>query len=69
MKRPQESTWTEAVCKKMIGPRSYANVSGGPTYQRNRRQLRMLPQSDFHHVAKPAAEPLQSVLQTDPHLL
>ena len=23
MKKPNESTWTEAVCKKMIGPRSY----------------------------------------------
>ena len=25
-----------------------------------------MPQSDFHPVAKPVAEPLQSVLQTDP---
>ena len=65
MKRPQESTWTEAVCKKMISPRSYVVVSGGRTYRRNRRQLRMVPQSDFHSVAKPADEPLQSVPQTD----
>ena len=65
MKRPQESTWTEAVCKKMIGPPSYVVVSGGRTYRRNRRQLRMVPQSDLHSVAKPADEPLQSVLQTD----
>ena len=27
MKKPKESTWTEAVCKKMIGPRSYAVVN------------------------------------------
>ena len=66
MKRPKESTWSEAVCKKMIGPRSYVVVSGGRTYRRNRRQLRSVPQSDFHPVAKPVAEPLQSVLQTDP---
>ena len=66
MKKPNESTWSEAVCKKMIGPRSYVVVSGGRTYRRNRRQLRSVPQSDFHPVAKPVAEPLQSVLQTDP---
>ena len=66
MKRPKESTWSEAVCKKMIGPRSYVVVSGGRTYRRNRRQVLSVPQSDFHPVAKPVAEPLQSVLQTDP---
>ena len=65
MKGPQESTWEGAVYKKMIGPRSYVVVSGGRTYRRNRRQLRMVPQSDFHSVAKPADEPLQSVPQTD----
>ena len=26
MKKPNESTWTEAVCKKMIGPRSYVCI-------------------------------------------
>ncbi len=31
MKRPQESTWKEAVCKKMIGQRSYVVVLGGRT--------------------------------------
>lgn len=40
MKRPDESTWTEVVCKKTIGPRSYVVVSGGRTYRRNYRQLR-----------------------------
>ena len=40
MKKPGESTWSEATCKKMIGPRSYAVVSGNQTYRRNRRQLR-----------------------------
>ena len=49
----------------MISPRSYVVVSGGRTYRRNRRQLRMVPQSDFHSVAKPADEPLQPVPQTD----
>lgn len=54
---------------------------GGRTYRRSRRQLRMvrqsdslpvvkqaaeLPRSDFHSVAKPATESLQSVPQTDP---
>ena len=65
MKRPNESTWTEAVCKKMIGPRSYVVVSGGRTYRRNRRQLRMVPQSDFLPVVKQAAEPLRSVPLSD----
>ena len=31
MKRPYESTWTEAVCKKMIDPHSYVVVSSGET--------------------------------------
>ena len=43
MKKPNENTWTEAVCKKMIGPRSYAVVSVNRTYRKNRRQLRLLP--------------------------
>ena len=43
MKKPNENTWAEAVCKKMIGPRSYAVVSGNRTYRRNRRQLRLVP--------------------------
>ena len=64
MKRPQESTWKEAVCKKTIGRRCYVVVSGGRTCRLNRRQLRMVPQSDFLSVAKPADEPLQSVPQT-----
>jgi len=37
MNRPKESTWSEAVCKKMICPRSYVVVSGGRTYRQNRR--------------------------------
>ena len=65
MKEPQESTWEGAVYKKMIDPRCYVVVSGGRTYRRNRRQLRMVPQSDFHSVAKPADEPLQSLPKTD----
>ena len=32
MKRPKECTWTEAICRKMIGPRCYVVVSGGGTY-------------------------------------
>ena len=43
MKKLNENTWTEAVCKKMVGPRSYAVVSGNRTYRRNRRQLRLVP--------------------------
>ena len=69
MKRPQESTWTEAACKKMIDPRSYVVVSGGLAYRRNRRQLSMVPESDFLPVVKQAADSLQSVqsvLQADP---
>ena len=46
MKKPNEKTWTEAVCKKMIGPRSYTVVSGNRTYRRNRRQLRLVPTTD-----------------------
>ena len=46
MKKPNESTWTEAVCKKMIGPRSYVVVSGNRTYRRNQRQLRSAPPSE-----------------------
>ena len=65
MKRPNQTTWTEAVCKKMIGPRSYVVVSGGRTYRRNRRQLRMVPQSDSLPVVKQAAEPLRSVPLSD----
>ena len=45
VKKPNESTWTQAVCKKMIGPRSYVVVSGNRTYRRNRRQLRSAPPS------------------------
>ena len=30
MKKLNENIWTEAVCKKMIGPQSYAVVSGNP---------------------------------------
>ena len=69
MKRPQESTWTEAVCKKMIGPPSYVVVSGGRTYRRNRRQLRMAPQSDSLPVVKQADEPCNQCYKQTPHLL
>ena len=65
MKKPKESTWTEAVCKKMIGPRSYVVVSGGQTYRRNRRQLRSVPQSDSPAIVQPAFEPLRSLPQAD----
>lgn len=46
MKKPNESTWTEAVCKKKIGPRSHVVVSGNHTYQRNRRQLKSAPPTE-----------------------
>ena len=69
MKRPDESTWTEAVCKKTIGPRSYVVVSGGRTYQRNYRQLRIVPLSDSPPVAKQAAELLRSVSLSDFHIV
>ena len=84
MKRPDESSWTEVVCKKTIGPRSYVVVSGGRTYRQLRmvplsdslpftkqaaEPLRSVPLSDFHIVAKAAAEPVQSVHQADPRLL
>ena len=45
MKKPNKNTWTEAVCTKTIGPRSYAVVSGNRTYRRNRKQLRLVPQA------------------------
>ena len=44
MKKPNESTLT--VCKKMIGPWSYAVVSGNRNYRRNRRQLRLVPPTE-----------------------
>ena len=69
MKRPNESTWTEAVCKKTIGPRSYVVVSGGRTYRRNYRQLRMVPLSDSLPFTKQAAEPLRSVPLSDFHIV
>lgn len=45
MTKPNENSWTEAVCKKMIGPRSSTVVSGNRTYRRSRRQLciRLVP--------------------------
>ena len=46
MKKPNESTWTKAVCEKMIGPRSYDLVSGHRTYRGNGRQLRLVPPTD-----------------------
>ena len=46
MKKPNENTWTVAVCKQMIGSRSYAVVSGNRTYRRIRRQLRLVPRTD-----------------------
>ena len=46
MKKPNESTWTETVCKKMIGPRSYAVVSGHRIYRGNGRQLRLVTPTD-----------------------
>ena len=49
----------------MIGPRSYVVVSGGRTYRRKRRQLRMVRQSDSLPVVKQAAEPLRSVPLSD----
>ena len=67
MKRPKESTWKEAVCKKMIGPPVV--VSGGRTYRRNRRQLRSVPQSDFHPVAKPVLSLYNQYNKQTPHLL
>ena len=68
-KRPDESTWTEAVCKKTIGPRSYVILSGGRTYRRNNRQLRMVPLSDSLPFTKQAAEPLRSVPLSDFHIV
>lgn len=67
MKRPPETTWSEAVSKKMIDSRYYVIVSGGRTYRRNRRQLRMVPQSVSLPVVKQEAEPLRSVPQSDFH--
>ena len=46
LKKPNKSTWTEAVCTKMIGPCAYVVVSGNRTYQRNRRQLRSAPPTE-----------------------
>ena len=46
MKKPKENILTEVVCKKMIGPRSYAVVSGNGSYRRNRRQLRLVAPTD-----------------------
>ena len=55
MKKPNDSSWTEAVCKKMIGPGSYVVVLGGRTYRCSRRQLRTVPQPDSLPVVKPDA--------------
>ena len=60
MKWPPETTWSDAVCKKLIGPSYYVVVSGGQTYRRNRRQLRMAPQSVSLPVVKQEADPLRS---------
>ena len=46
MKRPQESTWTEAVFKKMIGPHSYVVVLGG-------RNQQMSPYNQCHKQISP----------------
>ena len=46
MKKPNENTWTEAVCKKMIGPQSYTVVCGNHTYRTNCRQLHLVPTTD-----------------------
>ena len=35
MKKTGESTWSKAVCKRMIGQRSYVVISGSQTYRRN----------------------------------
>ena len=44
MKKPNASTWSEAVCKKMIGPRSYVVASDWRIYRRNRSQLQSASQ-------------------------
>ena len=66
MKKPNENTWTEAVCKKIIGPRSYAVVSGNRIYRRNRRKLRLVPpaenllaRSEQPHDTNKEQQPLQ----------
>ncbi len=65
MKKPKESTWMEAVCKKIIVQRFYFVLSGGQTFRRNRRQLRSVPQSDSPTISQPAFDPLESLSQAD----
>ena len=55
MKKLNENIWTEAVCKKMIGPQSYAVVSGN----RNSHMLRMVVRSSLgvHHPLRILKDP------------
>ena len=55
MKKLNENIWTEAVCKKLIGPRSYAVVPGN----RSSHMLRMVVRSSLgvHHPLRILKDP------------
>ena len=55
MKKLNENIWTEAVCKKMIGPQSYPVVSGN----RSSHTLRMVVRSSLgvHHPLRILKDP------------
>ena len=55
MKKLNENIWTEAVCKKMIGPQSYAVASGN----RSSHMLRMVVRSSLgvHHPLRILKDP------------
>ena len=55
MKKLNENIWTEAVCKKMIGPQSYAVFSGN----RSSHMLRMVVRFSLgvHHQLRILKDP------------
>ena len=44
-KLPGKDTWTKALCKRQIAPRSYTVECNGKTYRRNRKHLRHTPET------------------------
>ena len=44
MKLPGDNTWSQAVCKDKVAPRSYEVKWNGRTYHQNRKDLRVMPE-------------------------
>ena len=44
-KLPGKDTWTKALCKRQVAPRSYTVECNGKTYRRNRKHLRQTPET------------------------